>query len=151
MQLTKQEEAILKEEAFLKGVISEYTDAVKAPTNIIKLMGYQPTLLNIRIAYQAGGMSNEDLYLILANLANTLRGGPESFRDLKHFVSYAWPELATYTPTKIEIASKQDQVAIVKEMFKDDKPKYTGPRKKATPKPIAINADDLPAQFRHLA
>ena len=140
------------EQVKLEKQILEYTALVLAPEDNIGLLGNQPKLRKIREAYKAGSLSEQDLDLVLTNLAATLEGQSESFSSLDQFVKTAFPNV-NKPRVKVEkpVLSQAEQLAVIKGVLGEKKTtKYTGPRKKKVKKEDKIDMSCLPASLRHL-
>ena len=130
----------------MKKVIQEYKEAVTSPTNYIGLMGYQPTLSNIRDAYQSSSITEEELDQVLVALYQKTQGEPEPFKSKKHMMRTVFGD-ASLSKDQTESLTQQDQLAAIQSIMGEQK--KSTPRIKKEVKP-SINVDALPANLRHL-
>lgn len=134
-----------------KKQVMEYTELVTNPTNHIGLIGNQPTLTRIRTAFHNKEITSQELTLVLTKLAQDLDGQDEPFKDHKAVYKYMFGNTkpkAKLTPT---VLSAAEQAAIIQGIMPEKKKSYSGPRKKAAPKPEdKINKSALPAHLQYL-
>jgi hypothetical protein len=140
-----------KEAAAHKAQVDEYLKAILQPQDIIGLMGHQPSLRKIREAWHAGELTEEDLMIAVDYLATTLKGHPESFKDINEFVKLYWSDLVELAHNKERPKLSTDEQRDLIKRVLGDKKKRTVSKPKPQPKAEPIDSSKLPPHLRHLA
>lgn len=127
----------------------ELLEAVKSPTNIIGLMGHQPSLKKVRQAYDNNEINEQELAEVLQELAETIKD-QESFKSKEDLFRHMFPNPTKSITKTIPNLTQEEQLAYIKSTMPEKK-KYSGPRKKAAPKKVVtIDVSLLPPELRGL-
>lgn len=128
--------------------INELRSAVKSDKDYIGLMGNQPSLRKIRVAYKASEISDQELELVLTALYNTTGGQPEPFKSAKDFYNKMFKgQLPSKPEPKPELTAVEQAMAIEAILGPKEK-KYSGPRRKPVKKEVKIDVSVLPPELR---
>jgi len=140
-----------------EAVVNEYISYVKADEDNIGLLGNQPNLVNIRVAYKSNLINEEDLHSIVAALVNKYEGKAQPFESIKSFFNHLRPNLVP--ATKELDLTREQSTNIIKGLLaihdpkkaKDIAKKFKAKHRKKAKAKIKIDASALPDKFKHLA